>query len=69
MLNIFHSGLLAPVVIIFFLALIGTFGYQAYKEIKKGLPWYKSGYTKLAAGALVVFVIVLFMIARDYKGV
>jgi uncharacterized protein YybS (DUF2232 family) len=69
LLNIFHSGLLGPVVILLGLGGLFLIGRAIYRRNKVGISVFKTGYSIWFLVVLVLWIIALVSIASDYKGV
>jgi hypothetical protein len=71
MLSIFNTGGLTLVITLIFVILEIVFLYQAFKHSKaEGYKWYQSPFAKYyASGLLVLYILVMYLISRDYLGV
>lgn len=85
LLSIFNTGGLTLGLSIVAIVLVGWLGYQAYmnrlyfrhpvggKRVRYAKserpPWYKLTHLWLAAFVVVAYIVVMFIVASDYKGV
>lgn len=69
LLNLFHSGLLGPAVVLIGLTALVAFGFQIRKGVKAGVPVFSNGFTYFFIVTLILWIVALVSIASDYKGI